>query len=81
MPEIPDFTSASWQKKRSQLTVAILDGQDAKMPSFADRLTKEEARELAVFVSSLAGPDETELAAEEGAWHTDVVSLLRASLI
>jgi mono/diheme cytochrome c family protein len=57
LPEIPDFTSAWWQKKRTiaQLTVAILDGKGSKMPAFADRITKEEARELAVYIRTL-GP-------------------------
>jgi mono/diheme cytochrome c family protein len=57
LPEIPDFTNAHWQQKRTlaQLTVAILDGKGTKMPAFADRLTKKEARELAVYIRSL-GP-------------------------
>jgi mono/diheme cytochrome c family protein len=54
MPEIPDFTSAAWHQKRTdaQLTVSILEGKGTRMPSFADRLTKEEARDLAAHVRS-----------------------------
>jgi cytochrome c len=60
MPELPDFTSAPWQKKRTiaQLTVTILDGKGTKMPAFADRLTKEEAHQLAVYIHTL-GPAQT----------------------
>jgi mono/diheme cytochrome c family protein len=56
MPEIPDFTNAHWQKRRTvaELTVSILDGKGKKMPAFADSLTKEEARQLAIFVGTLS---------------------------
>jgi mono/diheme cytochrome c family protein len=57
MPEIPDFTSGRWQEKRTvaQLTAAILDGKGTKMPAFADRLSPEEARALAIYIRTL-GP-------------------------
>jgi mono/diheme cytochrome c family protein len=57
MPEIPDFTSAHWQKKRpvAQLVAAILDGRGTKMPAFAGRVTREEAHELALYVRTM-GP-------------------------
>jgi mono/diheme cytochrome c family protein len=61
MPEIPDFTSAHWQKKRAvaQLTAAILDGKGTKMPAFAGRLSRGEAHELAVYIRAL-GPVKTD---------------------
>jgi len=57
MPEIPDFTSGRSQKERtvSQLTAAILDGKGTKMPSFAYRITPEEAQALAAHIRTL-GP-------------------------
>jgi mono/diheme cytochrome c family protein len=65
MPEIPDFTSARWQHKRTkaQLTVSILDGKGTKMPAFADRLTKEEAHELAAYIRTLGPAQATEVIA------------------
>jgi len=46
MPDIPDFTVASWQTKRSeaQLLVSILDGKGPDMPPVRDKLTEKEAR-------------------------------------
>jgi mono/diheme cytochrome c family protein len=65
MPEIPDFTSARWQQKRTvvQLTVAILNGKGTRMPAFADRLTKAEAQELAVYIRSLGPAQAADVAA------------------
>jgi mono/diheme cytochrome c family protein len=67
LPEIPDFTNAHWQKRRTvaELTVSILDGKGKKMPAFADSLTKEEARELAVFVGTLSKAEPADALAPE----------------
>jgi mono/diheme cytochrome c family protein len=54
LPEIPDFTNASWQAPRNeeQLEVSILDGKGKDMPAFRGKLNKEQARELAAHVQS-----------------------------
>jgi mono/diheme cytochrome c family protein len=45
---IPNFTSATWQKTRSdaQLLVSILEGKGTHMPAFSGRLRQEQARNL-----------------------------------
>jgi cytochrome c553 len=45
---IPDFTTTTWQKSRSdpQLLVSIQEGKGTAMPSFADKLSEEQSREL-----------------------------------
>jgi hypothetical protein len=65
IPDVPDFTSASWQSCRSdgQLTRAILEGRGACMPPFRGTLTLEEAcamsRYLRTFVpgTEVSKPD------------------------
>jgi hypothetical protein len=56
MPAIPNFTSQAWQDKRNnvQLTISILDGRGTGMPSFAERVSREQASELAAHVRSFA---------------------------
>jgi len=56
-PEIPDFTSAAWQKSRSdaQLLVSILDGKGKGMPPQHHRLNRDQARALVAYVRR-AGP-------------------------
>src|SRR5437660_1590425 len=46
MPEIPDFTRASWQKRRSdaRLLASILDGRGADMPAHRGKITRDQAR-------------------------------------
>jgi mono/diheme cytochrome c family protein len=52
---IPDFTRRLWQEGRSdrQLALSVLDGKGAKMPSFAGKLSREQARDLVTFIRTL----------------------------
>ncbi len=54
-PGIPDFTAAAWQRSRTdpQLVASVLDGKGTGMPSFRDKLPREQARELVAFIRSL----------------------------
>jgi mono/diheme cytochrome c family protein/uncharacterized membrane protein len=54
LPDIPDFTSASWQARRTdaQLMESITEGKGSDMPSFSEDITKEQARGLVVFIRS-----------------------------
>ena len=56
LPELPDFTSAAWQQRRTtaHLIAAILDGRGKRMPAFSGRLTQEQARSLANYIRTLA---------------------------
>jgi mono/diheme cytochrome c family protein len=58
MPALPDFTSRGWQQEHSppQLAVSILDGKGTLMPSFRDRVTDEQAKDLAAFVRAFGPP-------------------------
>jgi mono/diheme cytochrome c family protein len=49
---IPDFTNGPWHDSRtdSQLFVSILEGKGARMPSFNDRLSKEQVRDLVLLI-------------------------------
>jgi mono/diheme cytochrome c family protein/uncharacterized membrane protein len=51
LPEIPDFTQATWWSRRSdpQLLASILDGKD-EMPSWRDKISEEQARGLVAYV-------------------------------
>jgi mono/diheme cytochrome c family protein len=53
---LPDFSRRAWQDRRSdaQLTVSILDGKGAVMPSFRGRLGEAQAKALVAHVRSLA---------------------------
>jgi len=59
MPQIPDFTESSWQKRRSnsQLEVTILEGQGKSMPAFAQRLKDEEVQALVSYIRALGPSD------------------------
>jgi mono/diheme cytochrome c family protein len=52
LPTIPDFIRAKWHESRSdlQLNVSIRDGKGAGMPSFRDKLDREQIRDLVAFV-------------------------------
>jgi len=52
LPEIPNFTDASWQARRSdaQLLAGILKGKGAEMPPWRDKISAEQARGLAAYV-------------------------------
>jgi mono/diheme cytochrome c family protein/uncharacterized membrane protein len=54
MPQIPDFTSASWQKSHTdvQLALSIREGKGKLMPAFDDRLSPKQAKDLVVLVRS-----------------------------
>jgi mono/diheme cytochrome c family protein/uncharacterized membrane protein len=56
LPEIPDFTDAPWQARRSdaQLLASILDGKGKEMPPFREKISEEQARDLAAYVRALA---------------------------
>jgi mono/diheme cytochrome c family protein len=49
---IPDFTTGTWQKSRSdaQLLVSILEGKGTAMPAFADKLSEEQSRDLVLLI-------------------------------
>ena len=55
-PEIPDFTAASWQARRSdaQLLSSILEGKGAQMPAWRGKVREEQARDLAAYIRALA---------------------------
>jgi cytochrome c553 len=55
-PEIPDFSAAAWQKRRTdaQLLVSILDGKGSSMPTFRGKLNDKQARGLVAHVRSFA---------------------------
>jgi mono/diheme cytochrome c family protein len=52
--EIPDFTNASWQERRShvQLAASILDGKGKEMPSWRSQISEQQARALAAYVQA-----------------------------
>jgi mono/diheme cytochrome c family protein len=56
--DAPDFRSAAWQKRRSdvQLLVSILDGVGT-MPGFRGKITQDQARELVAVVRAFAAVD------------------------
>jgi mono/diheme cytochrome c family protein len=68
MPALPNFTRAPWQQQRSdaQMVVSILEGKGARMPAFAGRLTKAEARSLVRHIRTFA-PHEPAKATEPSA--------------
>jgi hypothetical protein len=56
MPAIPDFTVRPWHERRtdSQLIVSILEGKGTDMPSFRDKLPREQVRDLVAFLRGFA---------------------------
>ena len=56
VPMIPDFTHRAWQERRNdhQLVVSVLNGKGARMPSFAGKLAREQARDLVAFIRTFA---------------------------
>jgi uncharacterized membrane protein/mono/diheme cytochrome c family protein len=57
LPEIPDFTDASWQSRRAdaQLMDSILDGKGEEMPPSRGEIDDEQARGLVAYVRAF-GP-------------------------
>jgi mono/diheme cytochrome c family protein len=58
LPAIPDFTVPSWHERRSdpQLVLSILDGKGSGMPTFRDKLAREQVRGLVTFVRAFGPP-------------------------
>jgi mono/diheme cytochrome c family protein/uncharacterized membrane protein len=56
LPDIPDFTAASWQAQRSdaELLAAILEGKGDDMPAFARKIKEEQARDLVPHIRAFA---------------------------
>jgi mono/diheme cytochrome c family protein len=52
LTEIPNFTDASWQARRSdeQLLAGILKGKGAEMPPWRDKISAEQAHSLVTYV-------------------------------
>src|SRR5262249_17788270 len=61
LPDIPDFTRGSWQRRRSnaQLLVSILDGKGTGMPAFRGKITTRQARDLVGHVRRFAPTTKT----------------------
>ncbi|MCI0457714.1 MAG: c-type cytochrome [Gemmataceae bacterium] len=55
-PEIPNFTKASWQARRSdaQIMASILDGKGLGMPPGRGKISAEQARGLVAYVRAFA---------------------------
>jgi ubiquinol-cytochrome c reductase cytochrome b subunit len=62
MPAIPNFFDGAWQESVSnaQLTVGILDGKGTLMPAFRQRVSDDQAADLAAYVRAF-GPAATPL--------------------
>jgi mono/diheme cytochrome c family protein/uncharacterized membrane protein len=60
--EIPDFTDASWQARRTdaQLLASILDGKGKQMPSWRGKINEEQARGLVDHVRTFDPPKESQ---------------------
>jgi ubiquinol-cytochrome c reductase cytochrome b subunit len=58
MPAIPDFTNRAWQANASsaQLPASILNGKGTLMPSFAGRVSPDQAEALVAYVRAF-GPE------------------------
>jgi mono/diheme cytochrome c family protein/uncharacterized membrane protein len=56
LPEIPDFTNASWQARRddAQLMASILDGKEDEMPPWRGKISEEQVRGLVAYVRDFA---------------------------
>jgi len=56
LPDIPDFTDASWQSGRTdmELFMGILDGKGTSMPAFRGRMSEEWVRHLVVLVRAFS---------------------------
>src|SRR5262249_40367364 len=78
-PRIPDFTTSSWQARRSegQLLASILDGKGKEMPAFRGKLSADQARDLAAHVRSFApvvgrpGPEQEKGLAPRGGFEEE----------
>jgi mono/diheme cytochrome c family protein/uncharacterized membrane protein len=54
--EIPDFTEAAWQKRRSdtQLRASILNGKGQEMPRWRGKLDEDQVRDLVAYIRTFA---------------------------
>jgi mono/diheme cytochrome c family protein/uncharacterized membrane protein len=54
--QIPDFTDATWQRRRTaaQLLASILDGKEPDMPSWRGKISEDEAHALVAYVRTFA---------------------------
>ena len=61
MPDVGDFTSASWQASRTdeQLARLIYEGRGALMPAFRGTLTKDECYAMARYLRRFAAGEST----------------------
>ena len=66
--EIPDFTIASWQERRTdaRLMASILDGKGSEMPPQRGNISEEQARGLVAYVRGFAPTREKPGAGETG---------------
>jgi mono/diheme cytochrome c family protein len=56
LPSLPDFTRHAWQQDRSdpQMLASVLGGKGTGMPSFGNRLGREQARSLVAYIRGFA---------------------------
>jgi mono/diheme cytochrome c family protein len=56
MPEVPDFTKASWQRRRSdaQLLASFTDGKGKRMPPWRGKISVKKGRGLVAYVRAFA---------------------------
>jgi mono/diheme cytochrome c family protein len=56
IPELPDFTSRTWQESREnpQFAVSILDGKGKLMPSFRGRVKEDQVPDLLAYVRAFS---------------------------
>lgn len=61
LPTIPDFTSATWQKTRSDeiLATSIRDGRQPGMPAFKDKLDADQIHALVAYARAFAAKGPT----------------------
>ena len=75
-PDIPDFTSAAWQARRSnaQLLASLRDGKGADMPSWSGKFDDAQAQRLVAYVRAFSPtkkePEEITPASFEEALHS-----------
>jgi mono/diheme cytochrome c family protein len=57
MNTMPDFTSRTWQEQQSDVSMiaSILEGKGTQMPSFHQKLSEAQAREVVIYLRSFAG--------------------------
>jgi mono/diheme cytochrome c family protein/uncharacterized membrane protein len=68
-PEMPDFTDASWQVRRSegQFLGSILNGKGKGMPGYRAKISEEQARDLGAYVRAFHQTKNSSTEEKEGA--------------